>query len=346
MNRITQLGGAAVLLLVLAAGVAQAGSGNRTGTNGASELLIPVGTRIIGMGGAGVSTATGVEALFWNPAGTARMQTTSVGVYVSHMNYIADIGVDYGAVSAQVEGFGVLSLSLKSMAIGDIPVTTTQNPDGTGQTFTPQFFTVGLTYARQLSERVAVGLTANFISERLGEVSASGVGFNAGVLYDNLASIEGLSIGIAIKNIGSQMSFSGSGLLRQATVEGQNRPPQFYQIQAASFELPSSIEFGMGYRRSFGADNSILISGSFQSQNFSDDEYLLGAEYAYQDLFFVRGGYDFAQRGTSDRQFIFGPSFGAGVHSAVGSIDLTFDYAFRSVDVFSNNHVFSVKLGF
>src|SRR5512146_2012038 len=112
---------AVLLLLALTASPADAGSGNRTGTNGAAELLIPVGTRYIGMGGSGIATATGVEALFWNPAGVARM-TNSVSVYVSHMNYIADIGVDYGAISANVEGFGVLSLNLKALSIGSIPV--------------------------------------------------------------------------------------------------------------------------------------------------------------------------------------------------------------------------------
>jgi hypothetical protein len=344
MKTITQVF-AVVLLLTLAAGLANAGSGNRTGTNGAAELLIPVGTRFIGMGGTGIATARGVEALFWNPAGAARMNN-SVSVYVSHMNYIADIGVDYGAVSANVEGFGVLSLNLKSLSIGSIPVTTTQNPDGTGQTFSPQFFTLGFTYSRMLSDRVAVGLTTNLISERMGEVSATGVGFNVGVTYDNLGSIDGLSIGIAVKNVGTQMTFGGSGLLTQATVSGQNRPPGYYQIQSASFELPSSIEFGAGYRRSFGGDNSVLISGTFQSQNFTEDQYLVGAEYAYQDLFFVRGGYDFAQNESATNQYIFGPTFGAGVHSAVGSIDLSFDYAFRAVDVFSNTHVFSLMIGF
>jgi hypothetical protein len=336
---------AIMLALVVATRVADAGSGNRTGTNGASELLIPVGTRYIGMGGTGTAMATGVEALYWNPAGAARMQN-SVGVYVSHMSYIADIGVDYGAVSANIEGFGVLSLALKSLSIGDIAVTTTQDPDGTGQKFTPQFFTLGLTYSRQLSDRVSVGLTTNLVSERMGDVSAAGVGFNVGVVYDGLGGIDGLNVGIAVKNIGEQMTFEGSGLLTQATVPEQNRPPQYYQIQAAAFELPSSIEFGMGYRRTFGGDNSILLSGAFQSQNFSDDEYLVGAEYSYQDLFFLRGGYDFAQKNSAEREYVFGPSFGVGVHSALGSIDLTFDYAFRSVDVFSNNHVFSVMLGF
>ncbi len=334
-----------MLVLVLAATIADAGSGNRTGSNGASELAIPVGTRYIGMGGTGIATATGVEALYWNPAGAARM-TNSVGVYVSHMSYIADIGVDYGAVSANIEGFGVLSLALKSLSIGDIPVTTTQNPDGTGQKFTPQFFTLGLSYSRQLSDRVSVGLTTNLISERMGDVSATGVGFNVGVVYDGLGSIDGLSVGIAVKNIGEQMTFEGSGLLTQATVAEQNRPPQYYQVQAAAFELPSSIEFGMGYRRTFGGDNSIQLSGAFQSQNFSDDEYLVGLEYSYQDLFFLRGGYDFAQNNSAEGEYVFGPSFGAGVHSAVGSVDLTFDYAFRSVSLFNNNHVFSVMLGF
>jgi hypothetical protein len=343
MNKITQRI-AVLLLLAFPAGIATAGSGNRTGTNGAAELLIPVGTRFIAMGSTGIATSTGVEALFWNPAGTAIMNN-SVSVYVSHMNYIADIGVDYGAVSANVGSFGVLSLSLKALSIGDIPVTTTQNPDGTGQTYSPQFFTLGFTYARQLSDRVSVGLTTNLISERMGEVSATGVGFNVGVVYDNLASVDGLNIGIAVKNIGTQMTFQGSGLLTPATVAGQNRGPQVYEVQPASFELPSSIEFGLGYRLSLGTSN-VLVSGSYQSQNFSDDVYLTGIEYSYQDLFFVRGGYDFAQRESSDRQYIFGPTFGAGVHSAVGSVDLSFDYAFRSVAVFNNSHVFSVTLGF
>jgi hypothetical protein len=336
---------AALLLVAVMQSTASAGAGNRVGTAGASELLIPVGTRDIGMGGSTAATSTGIDALFWNPAAVA-MMNNSVGLYVSHMNYIADIGVDYGAVAASFEGLGVISLSIKSLSVGSIPVTTTANPDGTGQTFSPQFFTAGLSYSRRLSDRIAVGITGNLITERLGEVSASGFGFNVGVQYNNLASIEGLSIGIVVKNIGPQMTFSGAGLLNQASVSGQNRPPQFYNIQAASFELPSSIEFGLGYRRSFSGDNSLLLSTGFQSNNFSDDEYKLGLEYAYQDLFFVRGGYDLAQKESSDLSYLFGPSFGAGIHTALGSTDITFDYAYRSVKVFSANHVFSVKLGF
>jgi hypothetical protein len=336
---------AVFLLLIAFATAAHAGAGNREGTSGATELLIPVGTRDIAMGGSTIATTSGVDALFWNPASAAKM-TNSVGLYVSHMSYIADIGVDYGAVSANFEGLGVLSLSIKSLAIGAIPVTTTQNPDGTGQMFTPQYFTVGISYGRRLSDRIAVGITTNIITERLGEVSANGVGFNVGVVYDNLGSVDGLSLGVTVKNIGPQMKFDGTGLLNQASVSGQNRPPQFYSVDAAGFELPSSIEFGLGYKKSFTGDNSFLLSSGFQSNNFSPDEYKLGIEYAYQDMFFLRGGYDFSQKDQLGGQYLFGAAFGAGVHTALGSVDVTFDYAYRAMKVFDSNHVFSLKLGF
>ncbi len=337
-----------LFVLALVAGLvsaAMAGSGNRGGTSGAAELLIPVGARDIAMGGSTIATTRDIEALYWNPAAIAHMHN-SASVYVSHMSYIADIGLNYGAVAGNFEGFGVLSLSLKTLDIGDIPVTTTTDPDGTGRTFTPQFFTVGLTYSRLLSDRIAVGFTSKIISERMGDVSASGVAFDVGVTYDNLATIDGLSIGIAVKNIGPSMRFDGAGLLTQATVDAQNRPAGLYQLQAAPFELPSAIEFGLGYKRHLDNANALLVSGAFQSNNFSDDEYKLGLEYSFQDLFFVRGGYNFAQRETEEREFLFGATAGAGVKYALGSMDITVDYAYRQVKTFDANHIFSVKLGF
>ena len=333
------------LLLVAAASQVYAGSGNRVGTGGATELLIPVGTRDIALSGSTISTTSGVEALFWNPAGAARVNN-SVGLYFSHMSYIADIGVDYGAVSANFEGLGVLSLTIKSLSFGDIPVTTTTTPDGTGETFSPQFFTAGVTYSRQLSDRVSVGLTTNFIMERMADVSANGVAFNVGVIYDNLASLNGLSLGVVVKNVGPQMKFDGPALYNVASVSGQGRPPSYYKIDAAPFELPSTVEFGLGYKKQFDADNGLQLSTSFLNSNFSDDEYNVGAEYAYQDLFFLRGGYNFSQKTRDQAKYIFGGSFGAGIHYLVGSIDVTFDYAFRAVDLFDNNHIFSLKLGF
>lgn len=341
----TLMASAAVILLtllVISTGVA--GSGNRTGTSGAAELLIPVGTRDIAMGGATTATSSGVEALFWNPAGAAKTNV-DVSIYASHMRYIADIGVNSAAVSVLLGSFGVLSLNLKGLSFGDIPLTTVLTPDGTGQTFSPQFFTIGLTYSRQLTDRVCVGGTAMLITERMGDVSATGYAFTIGVLYDNLADLQGLSFGVAVKNIGPQMKFEGPGLNIEATAASLERGPYYYKVEAAGFELPSTIEVGLGYKRSLGEDHGVLFAIAFQNNNFSDDEYKVGLEYGFQDILFLRGGYDYSPPESDKRENIFGTTFGAGVHTLVGSTDIRFDYAFRAAKIFENNHVFSVTLG-
>src|SRR5713101_6662115 len=120
-------------LLVLLLAVASAGYGggaNRSGTNAAPELLIPVGARDIAMGGASVATTSGIDAIFWNPAGLARSPFGASAMF-SHMSYIADIPVNYFAVGVSFEGFGSLGFSLKSLGIGDIAVTNEDFPDGT-----------------------------------------------------------------------------------------------------------------------------------------------------------------------------------------------------------------------
>lgn len=332
------------MLLLLGMNNTWAGGGNRTGTGGASELLIPVGTRGIAMGEADVSTAMGLEALWFNPAGVATMKN-SASVVFSHMTYIADIGVEYGAVAANFEGFGIVTLSLKSLAVGDIKVTTTQNTDGTGETFSPQHLVAGLSYSKQLTEKIGVGITGNLISEKLGQVSATGFAFNIGVIYSDLVGINGLNFGLVMKNIGPQMKFDGAGLYTQANVTDYNRPPGFYKIDAAPFEMPSTFELGVGYLPKFNEQNVVHISGNFAHNNFSGDEYKMGGEYGYNDLIFIRVGYKFSPKNQSE-EYIYGLTAGFGVNYQIEGIQLKVDYAFRDVKYFGGNHVFSIALGF
>lgn len=340
MKNILKILLAFILLLAMDA---FAGGGKRTGTGGASELLIPVGPRGIAMAGANLSTSTGIEALFWNPAGVASMQNNA-DVIFSHMSYIADIGVDYGAIAANFEGFGVISFSLKTLDVGDILITTTQNPDGTGETFSPTFLVAGLSYSRQLTESISVGLTTNFISERMADVSASGVAFDVGVMYNNLADINGLSLGVVIKNLGPEMKYSGGGLFQQGQIDGVNRPPTFYTIDAAAFELPTNFQLGLGYSPVLDEINSLQFSGIYQNNNFSGDEYKIGGEYGYDNMFFVRAGYQFAPLISED--YLYGFTAGVGIDYEVEGFGFKVDYAYRQVEFFDANHIFAVTLGF
>ena len=317
--------------------------GKRTGTAGASYLLIPVGPRGIAMGEANIATSHGVEALFWNPAGVAKMEG-SADLIFSHMSYIADIGVEYGAIAAKFEGFGIISLSLKSLSIGDIGITTVENPDGTGETFTPTSIVAGLSYSRQLTESIAIGLTGNFISERIADVSATGFSVDVGVVYDDLAAVNGLSIGFVVKNLGPNMKFTGSGLLNRGQIEDASRPPNFYFIDSAPFELPSNFQLAVGYQPVLDEINAVQFSGIYQNNNFSGDEYKFGGEYGYNNNFFVRAGYLFAPQASEE--YIYGFTAGVGVDYKVEGFGFKVDYAYRDVEFFDGNHVFALTLGF
>jgi len=333
-----------ILTLFLAVSNIYASGGTRTGTAGAQELIIPVGARGIAMGTGNVADCYGIEALYWNPAGAATLEH-SVDLLFSHMSYIANIGVEYGAVATNIEGFGVLSLSLKSLAVGDIPVTTTQTPDGTGATFSPQFIVAGLTYSKLLTERISIGATVNFVSETVDKVSATGISFNAGVLYKDLADITGLNFGVVLSNLGPQMKYSGSGLLQLATVSGLNRPPTYNSLDAEPFDLPSSFQLGLAYKPVIDDINSLQFSGTFQNNNFSGDEYKVGAEYGYDNLVFLRGGYSMSPK-SQNPDYIFGLTAGLGLKYSFQGVALKIDYAYQAVKYFGGNNIFSLQLGF
>ncbi|MEK6572296.1 MAG: hypothetical protein AABZ61_13055, partial [Bacteroidota bacterium] len=50
--------------------------------------------------------------------------------------------------------------------------------------------------------------------------------------------------------------------------------------------------------------------------------------------------------GNKVSESIFGATFGAGISYAAAGVNITFDYAYRQVELFDNNNVISVKLGF
>lgn len=345
MNKYMKYFSLILMLLLATADFIYAGGGNRNGTQGASELLIPVGARGIALGGSNISTTTGIEALFWNPAGVSRTDRSAEAMF-SYMSYIADMGVTYGAVSANVKDVGTFALSIKALSFGDIAVTTVQSPDGTGEKYSPQYITAGLTYSRALSDRVSVGVTGNMVMETIAQVSATGYAFNAGVMYENLGDINGLSIGVTLKNIGPQMKFAGSGLYQQATVSTLNRPAGYYLVDAASFELPALLEFGLAYRPVINEQNAVLISTSFQNSEFQGDVYRVGAEYMFNNLIALRGGYAYTPE-SQEANNIYGLTAGVGINYSVSGTDLKVDYAYRQVkNYFSANHVVTLTVGF
>lgn len=352
MNKLKLFSIVAATIAIIFSSLVFADGGNRVGTAGSTQLLIPVGVRGIAMGLTTITDSKGVEALFWNPANLSREVGTSVTF--SQMSYIADIGVQYGAIGINLGNLGSLGFAIKSLSIGDIPVTTVDDPDGNGQFFKPSFITTGLTYSIMLSDRVSVGLTTNLNFEKLGNVSKSNISFNVGISYNNLANVNGLSLGVVLKNFGPQSSYTGSGLNAISTTTSTSTGTaflrggkNFYVIQAATEELPTTLELGIGYHFSISQDNEFQANGVFQNSNYYYDEYRLGAEYAFRNMIFLRGGYQFIANATDDYAKQNSLSLGFGVKFGIGGdLNILIDYGYQQRKLFNDTHTFGVTLAF
>lgn len=320
----------------------------RTGTAAAPELLIPVGARDLAMGGSTIASSMGVEAIYWNPAGLGRLKGAAEGMF-SDMSYIADIGVSYGAVAASFGDFGVLGLSVKSLSFGNVPLTTEDDPENfSGRFYSPSYVTVGLSYARAITDAISFGGSLKIVSESIDRVSASAFALDLGVQYNRLAGVNGLALGVVVKNVGPQMRFSGPGLYRVAVASDGSRPAQRYSSEASSSELPSLVEIGLAYSGTAADNLSYSVDGSFKNDNLYLDSYNVGGEVGFtmqQVKIFGRAGMGFVPQADANTN-IFGATFGAGINYAATGIDITVDYAYRQVDFFDANNVFSVKFGF
>ena len=330
-----------LLVLVLIGGVsAFAGDETRTGTAGATELLIPVGGRSTALSGSTIASTSGADALFWNPAGACRIDG-STEVLFNSMNYIADIHVNYFAVTTSVSGTGALGVSIKTLNFGDIPITTTSLPEGTGSTYSPSYITFGVSYANKFTDRILGGFTLKYVSEKILETSATGVALDLGIQY---ISSSGLKLGVTLKNLGPQMQYSGENLNYSVKLPDQQTgaAARALALPTTGFELPSTLEFGAGYDLKLPDDLGVLgLSGVFQNSNFGDDEFRFGAEYAWNNVIFLRGGITRTQNQSNN---IFGPSFGIGINVPVGGTTIGFDYSYRKADYFDGNQWITVRL--
>ncbi len=320
-----------------------AGDVSRKGTTGAEELLIPVGGRGIATGGAMLASLTGLESIYYNPAGLALGDNTEI--MFSYMSYIADINVSYFAASTVLGDLGSVGISFKTFDFGDIPVTTNEFPDGTGSTYSPSFLTLGLTYSKVITDRISVGTNLKLVSESIDNTNASGIAIDFGVLYHFNPQ---LSMAATLKNIGTNMTYSGENLQQKTSVPGTSLGSTngAYEIIAEPFQMPSFFELSLAYKQEFNEQNNLMLGSTFTANNSLENAMHFGMEYGFMNTFFLRGGYNFLVENND--QSVFGFTFGAGVNYKIGSdVGLAFDYAFRNVNDFPTaNHVFTVKMIF
>lgn len=350
-----------VILMGLSAPQAFAGNKDRSGQAGASELLINPWAASSGWGNAGMSFVHGVEAIYGNVAGISSCRTLDVNF--TNTWWLQGVGNDTRIASfgflARVGESSVLGLSFMSFSIGEIAITTPDNPDpGTLGTFKPNLMNINLSFAKSFSNSISGGFNLKIISESIKDMSGVGVALDAGIQYVS-GPFDNIHFGITLKNIGPTMKFSGDGLALRVFMESMTNQ-QFTMVQRADdFELPTQLSIAAAYDFLFAETSRLTIAGNFCSNSFTNDQLTGGLEYGWREMFKVRAGYTW-ERGiwakggveNSDECMNINRGLSAGVSVEVplskkeDAMRLAVDYSYRDTYTYGGTHSVGARIIF
>ena len=313
----------------------------KVGTTAANFLGIDVGPRATAMGSAYVSIANDVTAMYWNPAGIARID--NVAAAFSNTRWFADIAFNYAGIVIPFEGFGNLGLNATFVSMDEIERTTIVSPDGTGEMVDAGSYAFGVSYARNLSDMFSIGFNAKYINENIYHSTASGFALDVGALFDT--QFNGLKLGMSISNYGTKMQLQGQDFNTQVdpypAINGNNNTINS-ALATDRFDLPLMFRVGVSMDVLKGMGNSNLLL-SVDALHPSDDVESVngGVEYVFNNLISLRGGY----KGGFAKDFEGGFNFGGGLRYQMDAA-LTFrlDYSYVDFGILKAVHNFSIGL--
>ncbi|MDZ7341639.1 MAG: PorV/PorQ family protein [candidate division KSB1 bacterium] len=298
------------------------------------EKLAQTGFNFLSVGSIGRASAMGetfttVEgvssALFYNPAGLARMNHL-LDVAVSWNSWIADITHNSLslAVAPRQGHYGVVGFSFLWVDYGEFLGTMVWN-NSRGfidtENFSPRAMAIGLGYGKSLTDKFSVGGQMKYVTQSAGRSvtpdinSPSGLGvaksvlsviaFDFGTIYQT--GFKSLAFGMSVRNFSEEIKFEQEG-----------------------FQLPLTFRIGlamnlMDFWEQYSQTHALLLAVDAVHPR-SHGEYLsLGLEYTLLKLFALRAGYI-----SNQDEFQF--TYGLGIHK----FGLSVDYAYMPAGVFDD----------
>lgn len=237
------------------------------GTSGAQFLKLGVGARSVAMGEAFVAVANDASALFWNPAGLARLSSKELSA--SHHAYVQ--GINYDAVSyAHPSRVGTFATGMNYLQIGDIERRgTDEKPQGNFSASDAAFV---LSYARPLlsssgsrspQSRMTGGVNLKIIRQDIDGYQAQAVAADFGLLTP-LRNTR-FTLGLALQNVGTDVRFANE-----------------------SYALPRTLRVGLSWS---AAKAPLLLSGALSLPRDNAPSFQLGSEFWVTSMLALRSGY-------------------------------------------------------
>lgn len=303
----------------------------RVGQSGWQFLKINGDPLQSAMGGASTAISPGnANAVFGNPA-----TLTGVGrlnVQFNNVSWIADIGHQSLALAWNSGPSGVFALSVVSLDYGDIPETINAPIPGddtrtratvTGNMFTARDLAAGISYARQITDRLSLGGNIRWIRQEIAELSMSNWSIDFGTIY--YTGFRTLRLAITARNFGPDSHIIGWS--------------EEYQREPVDVRMPIDFRAGvaMDFFEDAGDPHRLTVVFEGDHPNDGPEKFHMGVDYTFQNVLSLRGGYRF----NYDEQ---GLSVGAGLIYSQSSFTGSVNYAYQDFGALNGAHFLS--LGF
>ncbi len=267
-----------------------------TGGTALQSLNLRTTSRAEALGGAMTASGDDLSSLASNPATLSRMKYPEA--VFSQAMLFQDMKFSYLAY-AQPTRWGMPAFEYMNLSYGDF-----DNVDRSGQTVGTQspkdsYFGFGWStkhYKRSNTgdysehrtgglKNFDVGVNARYFKSDLGSASASGLSLNLGTLYKT--PLRGVSVGLAVNNLGSAVSYAGEAASQPRTVR-------------MGFAYASNESMALSSKARFSLDGVLPKEGGVHMN--------LGAEIFFGSMVSFQAGY--AGEENLDKRFRFGLGMG------------------------------------
>jgi len=301
----------------------------KVGTAGNQFLKIGLDAKGVALAGAVDQMTDDSRSVFWNPALLTKMEDWSVSF--THSSYLADMTTQGFSIGKNIENIGYFALFGTFFSSGDMEETTVLQPNGTGRQFQSVSYSIGISYARMLTDKFAIGANFKLISEDLtnGNLETNVLNSNwamdiGSVYYPRFKGAESLGIFMYLRNFGPENQLNGTHIDFD---QGQILPDQ---LTYSKFQNPLNFYFGLGYDFIDNETNKLSFAAFLQHPNDNEERGNFGLEYTWNNIISLRGGYVLNH---DSRTFSGGVGFNV---KTFDSFTLKIDYAYVDYGVLDN----------